>query len=66
MVDNIEEKSQKIFNCNCGHMDPLDTRDPLTAELNVRLGEAISDPRYAEIHDLRVVVDTANTRSFSM
>jgi len=57
MVDSIEREIAEDLQLQLvAHMDPLDTRDPLTAELNVRLGEAISAiPGIAEIHDLRVV-----------
>jgi len=57
MVDSIEREIAEDRQLQLvAHMDPLDTRDPLTAELNVRLGEAISAiPGIAEIHDLRVV-----------
>lgn len=57
MVDDIErEISEELKIRLVAHMDPLDTEDPLTAELNTRINEIITAlPGIIEIHDLRVV-----------
>ena len=57
IVDDIErEISEELKIRLVAHMDPLDTEDPLTAELNTRINEIITAlPGIIEIHDLRVV-----------
>ena len=57
MVDDIErEISEELKIHLVAHMDPLNTKDPLTAELNTRINEIIAAlPGIIEIHDLRVV-----------
>jgi cation diffusion facilitator family transporter len=57
MVDDIEREITDELKIHLvAHMDPLDTKDPLTAELNTRLNEIIAPLRgVSEIHDLRIV-----------
>lgn len=57
MVDDIErEISEELKIHLVAHMDPLNTKDPLTAELNTRINEIIAAlPGIIEIHDFRVV-----------
>lgn len=57
VVDNIEREVGMDLKIELvAHMDPLDTKDPLTAELNVLLNRFISTiPGLIEIHDLRIV-----------
>lgn len=57
MIDNIERAISKEFSIELvAHMDPLDTKDPLTHELNDYLDGLISDlPGVIGHHDLRVV-----------
>lgn len=57
VVDNIEREVAKDLKIQLvAHMDPLDTKDPLTVELNHSLKE-ITAPLcgVSEIHDLRIV-----------
>ncbi len=57
VVDTIEREVGKALKIQLvAHMDPLDTKDPLTAELKDSLNEiTTSVPGVLEIHDLRVV-----------
>ncbi len=57
VVDEIEREIAKDLKIQLvAHMDPLDTKDPLTAEINYSLNEII-EPLcgVSEIHDLRIV-----------
>ena len=57
VVDNIEREIAKDLKIQLvAHMDPLDTKDPLTVELNHSLNEIIAPLcGVSEIHDLRIV-----------
>ncbi|MFA7660716.1 MAG: cation diffusion facilitator family transporter [Anaerovoracaceae bacterium] len=57
VVDNIEREVAKDLKIQLvAHMDPLDTKDPLTVELNHSLNEIIAPLcGVSEIHDLRIV-----------
>jgi divalent metal cation (Fe/Co/Zn/Cd) transporter len=57
LIDNIERIiSHKLGIQIVAHMDPLDTKDPLTAEIHKQLKEIISPiDGILDYHDLRVV-----------
>jgi len=57
VVDNIEREIAKDLKIQLvAHMDPLDTKDPLTIKLNEDLNEIIAPLcGVSEIHDLRIV-----------
>ena len=57
MVDNIERSIAEDLKIHLvAHMDPLDTRDPLTLELNEKIGEVLATiDGVIGMHDLRVV-----------
>ena len=57
MIDNIERTISEDLKIHLVvHMDPLETKDPLTIELNERLGEILTDLEgVIGFHDLRVV-----------
>jgi cation diffusion facilitator family transporter len=57
MVDNIEREVYKYMGVLLTvHMDPVDTKDPLTAKVKEQLSEITKDMEYIiNIHDLRVV-----------
>jgi cation diffusion facilitator family transporter len=57
VIDNIERTISRDFNLELvAHMDPLETRDPLTIELNGKISEILSNLEgVVGFHDLRVV-----------
>lgn len=57
MIDNIERIISDDLKIHLVvHMDPLETQDPLTIELNEKVGEMLSDlDGVVGFHDLRVV-----------
>jgi len=57
MIDNIERTISRDLNLKLvAHMDPLETRDPLTIELNEKISKILSDiDGVVGFHDLRVV-----------
>lgn len=58
MIDNIERAIFQDLKIELvAHMDPLDTKDPLTVELNEKLEEIIKPIEgILSFHDLRVVI----------
>lgn len=57
MIDNIERSVSKELKLHLVvHMDPLETRDPLTMKLNDKISEILTDlDGVVGFHDLRVV-----------
>lgn len=57
MIDNIERNISEAFNLELvAHMDPLETQDPLTIELNEKISKILSNlDGVVGFHDLRVV-----------
>jgi cation diffusion facilitator family transporter len=57
VIDNIERTIQEDLKLHLvAHMDPLETQDPLTMELNTKIHEILSDMEgVVGFHDLRIV-----------
>ncbi|MDR2157242.1 MAG: cation diffusion facilitator family transporter [Clostridiales Family XIII bacterium] len=57
VIDSIEREAMKRWNIELvGHMDPVDTNDPLIHELKTRMADVVaSADGVVDLHDLRVV-----------